>query len=66
MTDEQMAAGFDEWMRKYVQDPRGFETDHEAVIRYLRGTSDVEPTYGETCVATLRLFAGLPADPATI
>ncbi len=60
MTDEQMAAAFNEWMRVYVEEPEKFERDWQAVREFLSDTNDgVEPSYGQECVKTLQRYHDL-------
>ena len=56
-TREQMAAGFNEWMRRFEEDPTRFESEFETVRRFVDERSDgAVPSYGGACVAYLELL----------
>ncbi|GEP11671.1 hypothetical protein [Methylobacterium gnaphalii] len=63
MTNAQMARAFNEWMRRFIEEPDQFAREFEEVNRYLTDQGDGrEPTYGETCTAYLHeLSKQLPA-----
>lgn len=44
MTKEQMAACFNEWMQRYIDDPDGFQDQFKTAVEFMN--SD-EPTYGD-------------------
>jgi hypothetical protein len=51
-----MAQAFDEWMRRYEENPRAFETEFEAVTAHL-----ADPTnYGKQMAAYLRMLMREP------
>lgn len=50
MTNAQMAKCFNEWMRRFIDEPDRFEREFKAVNDFLADEADgKEPTYGETC-----------------
>jgi len=52
MTQEEMAKAFNEWMRRYTEDPAGFEAEFQTVIEFLSEQASGEPPrYGEECAA---------------
>ena len=52
MTDKQMAAAFNEWMRRYIEEPDKFASEWEAIKTFLAEEQEGrEPTYGEQCAA---------------
>lgn len=52
MTNEQMARCFNEWMRRFIDNPEEFEREFESVGSFLRETNEgTEPSYGEQCTA---------------
>jgi hypothetical protein len=56
-----MAQAFDEWLRRYVEEPEKFEAEFRTVERFVRqGGADGEETdYGESQAAYLQaLMAG--------
>ena len=63
MTDDQKtAAAFNEWMRRYTDEPDTFSQQWQHVVEYLKEVeSGTEPTYGQTCAAYL---AGIMAELA--
>ena len=47
-----LPALFNEWMRRYTEDPQKFEAEFESVGQYLKEVGDgVDPSYGESCTA---------------
>ena len=45
---------FNEWLRRYTENPSLFEAEFQTVTRFLaEKTVGEEPTYGETCTAYL-------------
>lgn len=61
MTPDRLASAFNEWMRRYTEDPTAFAAEFETVGVFL--TQRVEgrtPTYGESCVAYLQSL--VPSD----
>jgi len=63
-TDSEMAAAFNTWMRRYIDNPEMFERDWQSVKRYLDEEREGEPTYGQTCTALLQGLAGKRRDVA--
>lgn len=58
MTNAQMAACFNEWMRRFIEAPDQFAREFEAVNKYLSDQADGrEPTYGETSAAYMTELA---------
>lgn len=52
MDKTRMALVFNEWMRRYILDPRAFEVEFQTVIRHITELSKVKtPSYGESCAA---------------
>ncbi len=64
MTNAQMAKCFNEWMRRFIEDPKGFEREFETVNRHLAEQNEGrEPSYGETSAAYMQqLAAEVPAE----
>ena len=51
---EKTAAAFNEWMRRFIEEPLRFKREFEDVCEYLSNVSDgQEPSYGAECVAYL-------------
>ena len=51
---ESLAPAFNEWMRRYTENPEQFEREFQAVSRYLAEKADgKKPSYGESCAAYL-------------
>lgn len=54
MDKEKAAKAFNEWMRRFEQEPERFENEYESVKRFLREkAAGREPSYGERCAAYL-------------
>ncbi|WBU27545.1 hypothetical protein OOZ54_12655 [Rhodopseudomonas palustris] len=54
MSQEEMAAAFDEWMRQYTEDPAAFEAEFQTVQRFMADKADGrEPDYGQSCAALM-------------
>lgn len=50
-----IANAFNEWMRRYTEDPNGFEREWQTVSKFLERQQDgVEPDYGQSCAAYLK------------
>ncbi|MDT6941873.1 hypothetical protein RI570_17350 [Brucella pseudogrignonensis] len=50
-----IANAFNEWMRRYTEDPSGFEHEWQTVSKFLEQQQNgVEPDYGQSCAAYLR------------
>ncbi len=50
-----MAHAFNEWMRRYTEEPERFEREFRSVEQFKHEESEgKEPTYGETCAAYLQ------------
>lgn len=63
MNNAQMVKCFNEWMRRYIEEPERFEAEFETENAFLADESGgVEPTYGEACAALMeRIAQELPA-----
>lgn len=72
MNEKQLADAFNEWMRRYTEDPQEFARDFQSVTKFLADkAAGVEPTYGQVCAAyVVGIIAGhgvagdAPAPPA--
>lgn len=54
LSDERAAAAFNEWMRRYIEDPAAFRATFQAVQQYEQERAGGKtPSYGETSVAFL-------------
>lgn len=64
MTNAQMAKAFNEWMRRFIQEPSRFEREFATVNGFLEDEAKGrEPTYGEVATSYLTQIAReLPAD----
>jgi hypothetical protein len=52
MTNAQMATCFNEWMRRFIEEPDRFAREFETVNQFLADEQEgKEPTYGETSAA---------------
>lgn len=58
MTNAQMAKCFNEWMRRFINEPDAFQREFETVNDFLRDEGDGrEPTYGEVSAAYMAKLA---------
>ena len=59
MDKANLAKAFNEWMRRFEQEPERFESEYAGVKKFLEEkAAGQEPSYGERCVAYLdRLLA---------
>lgn len=58
MTNEVMTKCFNEWMRRYVDDPAAFEAEFQTVGKFLAEENEgQEPTYGEHSSAYMAKLA---------
>jgi hypothetical protein len=58
MDRKTMSAAFNEWMRRYTEEPERFEASFQSVMKFLAERSDgKEPTYGETCAEFMEHLA---------
>ena len=64
MTNAQMAKCFNEWMRRFIEEPDRFAREFETVNQFLADEQDGrEPSYGETSAAYMAQLANeIPAD----
>jgi hypothetical protein len=52
MTAPDMKRTFNEWMRRYIEEPEKFSRDFQSVQEFLTDeAAGVEPSYGDTCMA---------------
>lgn len=43
---------FNEWMRRYIDEPEQFQREFQSVVEFLADTANGrEPSYGESCAA---------------
>lgn len=66
LSKDQIAAGLNEWMRRYIEDPKAFEAEFETVAFYLKekAEGEEEPSYGLQGAAYLEKLVeelGVPA-----
>lgn len=58
MTKEQMIAAFNEWMRRYTEDPESFDREFQTVGAFLTAMNEGrEPDYGQRCAALMEELA---------
>jgi len=58
MTEAEIAAAMNEWMRRYIADPKGFEREFETVAAFKKEGD--APSYGADCAAyIMKLHAEL-------
>ena len=64
MTNAQMAKCFNEWMRRFIEEPDRFAREFEMVNQFLADAQDGrEPSYGETSAAYMaQLAKEMPAE----
>lgn len=54
MEKEKVAKAFNEWMRRFTQEPSRFGHEWESVAEFLKAEADGrEPEYGQVCAAYL-------------
>lgn len=54
MTKEQIAAAFNEWMRRFTEEPEKYEAEFRTVGKFLADQAQgQEPSYGQECAAYL-------------
>jgi hypothetical protein len=60
------AQAFDEWMRRYIQEPERFKREFEDVEQFVRegGTEGQDTTYGQNCAEYLRRLREGEDEPA--
>lgn len=57
------AAAFKLWMDEYINDPKAFEDTTASVLQHLKERNDgAEPSYGESCAATLEAYVAKCAE----
>tara|TARA_R110002020_G_scaffold467027_3_gene690171 strand:- start:1301 stop:1492 length:192 start_codon:yes stop_codon:yes gene_type:complete len=58
MTNEQMAKCFNEWMRRFIEEPDRFEREFKTVNEFLTDErSGRQPSYGESSAAYMHQLA---------
>lgn len=58
MNKKQMTGAFNEWMRRYTEEPDKFEAEFQSVGEFLKETDGgKEPSYGRHCAAYLEKLA---------
>lgn len=64
MTNAQMVKAFNEWMRRFIEEPDRFEREFQTVSQFVKDEAEGrEPTYGEVCAPYLtQLASEMPAD----
>lgn len=59
LTQEELAAAFNEWMRRYIETPEEFEREFQSITKYLKDAAGGQtPTYGDECAAYLLKIVG--------
>ena len=54
MDESHMAKAFNEWMRRYIEDPKGFEAEFQSMQGFCEDRDEgKEPSYGTSCAAYL-------------
>lgn len=54
MDKEKLAAAFNKWMDRYINNPEEFEHQWRSLIRYTQERSGgAKPTYGDNCAEYL-------------
>lgn len=54
MNEQSVAAAFNEWMRRYTEEPDQFAREWQTVSEFLKQEAEgVEPDYGKRCAAYL-------------
>lgn len=57
MDTEKVAAGFNEWMREFTEEPEKFKRQWTSVRQFLRESeAGKTPTYGQECAAALSRY----------
>jgi len=55
MDQDQIARALNEWMRRYIADPKAFDAEFQTVGEFLQDEAEGrEPSYGETGAAYMR------------
>jgi hypothetical protein len=53
-SDRELQSIFNEWMRRYTENPAAFEAEFQTVSKFLADqNAGKEPSYGEVCLAYL-------------
>lgn len=67
MGQAQMATCFNEWMRRFIEEPARFEREFETVTAFMADEAGGrEPTYGETSAAYMAQLAAEADDPDAV
>jgi hypothetical protein len=53
LTESQLANAFNEWMRRYIDEPERFEREFESVRQFEAEANEGTPSYGADCAAYL-------------
>lgn len=64
MNNAQMVKCFNEWMRRFIEEPEAFQAEFQTVNQFLADEAGgIEPTYGETSAAyMMKLAEECPAE----
>lgn len=54
MTDDEMGAAFNEWMRQYIEEPGDFEREWQTIDTFRRSEQFSIPAYGAKCTVYLK------------
>lgn len=55
LTDKRIAAAFNEWMRRYIDEPERFDRELTTARNFLAESArGKEPSYGDGCAGYLR------------
>lgn len=58
LTDEIMTKAFNEWMRRFTEEPDQYEREYTTIKKFLEESNEgKEPTYGQICSAYMRELA---------
>jgi hypothetical protein len=58
MNRDLMAKAFNEWMRRYIEEPSRFMREFESVSKFEKEEAEgKEPTYGDSCASYLTKIA---------
>jgi beta-glucanase (GH16 family) len=64
MTNAHMVKAFNQWMRRFIEEPARFYAEFQTVTQFLKDQQEGRgPTYGETCTAYMaQLASEMPAN----
>ena len=58
MNNAQMVKCFNEWMRRFIEEPEAFAAEFQTVNQFMKDEANgVEPSYGETSAAYMLKLA---------